>query len=507
MINGDVPDDRLRAVRECRFRHPLTEPDSDLAECDVLRCLAGPEPVIDPLVTTQVCMACRSAASPGSPMRNPVIASRLHELTTSPKVQPRDESQVADLCLLREYSLQHLERRAQDGSAIEGADEQAGKPSEDIDQPTHRYRGSRWPHIGMIGLNTPTGLGYQCRDITERLPAVDWLIPSTCGPQLPRSKRIESQMQFIPPMPTERNLRQLMESYEWLLFVETPIYPGVTRLAKQMGLLVACVCNWEWTCPVTLDWLHDVDLMICPTLHSHQVMRHWRDRFGFPWQLSMLPWPIRWQRFRFRPRTTCQRFVFVNGTGGCRGRRLDQSPTPYRRKGAEVLFEAARLVPSIPIIVYSQTSELPPVPDNVEIRRPPDDNRQLYEDGDICVQPSHWEGLGLPLLECQAAGMPLLTTNAAPMCEHNPLDCFAVDRTEMTTLQGVAPVAANIMRPEAIAAQLEQWFKRDIAEASVAARNYVAKKHDWKKARSVLRTAFRSTTLRHLRETDANAVL
>ena len=43
--------------------------------------------------------------------------------------------------------------------------------------------------------------------------------------------------------------------------------------------------------------------------------------------------------------------------------------------------------------------------------------RDLYQRADVVVLPSRWESIGLPLLEAQAAGRPVITTDAPPMNE------------------------------------------------------------------------------------------
>ncbi|MCA9137826.1 MAG: glycosyltransferase [Planctomycetales bacterium] len=265
--------------------------------------------------------------------------------------------------------------------------------------------------------------------------------------------------------------------------MENPLIDGIANLAKQCGVRVAAVCNWEWTCPLELSWLRDVDLMICPTLHALRIMNDWKLRYGFAWQVLMVPWPIDVARFKFRLRTRCEKFVFVNGTGGVRARRGDGSLTDYRRKGVEIVFAAARGAADVPIIVYSQTTDIPSPPPNVEVRQPPSDNRLLYNDGDVCVQPSHWEGVGMQLLECQAAGMPLVTTDAAPMNEHQPLVAMPVRGRESVQLVGRAWFESCQVDPADLAGAMRQLKGKDIGRESQKARQFIEQSHCWDSAR------------------------
>jgi glycosyltransferase involved in cell wall biosynthesis len=248
-----------------------------------------------------------------------------------------------------------------------------------------------------------------------------------------------------------------------------------------MQIGVACVPNWEWLGP-RLDWLPFVELMICPTRHTQALLDDWRRRYGFGWESRLVPWPVDADRFRFVPRRRCERFVFANGWGGGPGYRLDGSKTPYGRKGMELILEAARRAPHLRFLVYSQMRERPRVPRNVELRPAPDDNRRLYDDGDVCVQPSHFEGLGLQLLECQAAGMPLVTTDAAPMNEYEPLATVRVARSEVIQFHHDQPVTSHLMESDDLVRVLDGLVGTDISEASRRAREFIEREHSWERA-------------------------
>src|SRR5262249_33492655 len=151
--------------------------------------------------------------------------------------------------------------------------------------------------------------------------------------------------------------------------------------ARRLGVRVACVPDWEWLHPC-MEWLNDVDLMLCPTRYTAGLLSGWTQRFGFTWRIECVPWPVDVERFRYRQRLRCRRFVFAAGTGGAQAVRPDGAGT-LRRKGLEVLIESARRIPEIPIIVYADPAGLASPPPNVELRPPPADNTRLYRDGDV----------------------------------------------------------------------------------------------------------------------------
>ena len=293
-------------------------------------------------------------------------------------------------------------------------------------------------------------------------------------------------MGHVPRNIKRKHVRSWLAGLDWVLFVELPSIAELPQIAHDLGVSVACVPNWEYA-DLEREWLNHVDAMICPTTYTYELIRDWKCRFGFDWEVVHVPWPVDTGRFRFRHRTRCRRFLFVNGTGGSPARRPNGTFTEYRRKGCDVLFQAAAKIPRVPLIVYSQRHDVPPPPRNVELRKAPWRNEQLYEDGDVCVQPSHWEGLGLQLLECQSAGLPLVTTDAPPMNEYLPLSAVPVAETELVSVYGSHPITANRVAPADLAETLEALYETDIAEASERARAFVLREHSWERARRLLR--------------------
>ncbi len=151
-----------------------------------------------------------------------------------------------------------------------------------------------------------------------------------------------------------------------------------------------------------------------------------------------------------------------------------------------MIAEAARLAPDVPILVRSQTDQLPPLPPNVEVVIGDMlDPANLYDEGDVCLQPSRWEGLGLSLLECQARGLPLVTADASPMNEHRP---FRVARSYVTEarLYGRRGVPSHEVDPVDLARIMCELHGSDISKASLEARRYVESCHSWPSARTQL---------------------
>ncbi len=338
--------------------------------------------------------------------------------------------------------------------------------------------------VGLVGWNTASGLGYVNRELATHYPIERWLAPQhPCFPSLEPLRVCRTDL--VPAQLDSRHLYDWLRGLDWVLFAELPYLERLAQHARERYVRVACIPMWEWLHP-QLDWLNYVDVMLCPTRFTFDRLTDWKRRHGFCWDVVELPWPIDASRFAFRQRRTCERLLFINGTGGGRGTRADGTETGYHRKGAELVAEAARLLPDVPFIWYSQTDDLPPLPPNVRRRPTPADSTRLYDEGDVCVQPSTWEGIGLQLLECQAAGMPLVTTEAAPMNEFQPLRTVRATHVEQVRVFGSAPISSHVVSPTDLAATLRLLLGTDLTEASRSARRFVERQHSWSRAKAIL---------------------
>ncbi len=272
-------------------------------------------------------------------------------------------------------------------------------------------------------------------------------------------------------------LDEFLSGLDWVLFFEQPWSTEILKRARERHVRVACVPMWEFLDELA-PWLSYVDLMIAPTRWCRELLPQWRERLGLAWEEAYLPWPIDIRRFPFTRRETCRRFLFVNGKGGCR--ETDRSRESWNgRKGAGIVADAARRVLEVPIIVVSQTENLPTFPANVDVRVGDlAEASELYREGDVCIQPSRWEGIGLPLLECQASGLPLVTTDAPPMNEHEPLRRLPGTRSR-GRVWGLRTIPITEVDADALARVLRELHGADISEASLAARSFVESQHSW----------------------------
>lgn len=361
-------------------------------------------------------------------------------------------------------------------------------PVSSVDQISGWRESSKKSRVGLMGCNVATGLGYQNRDLVRQGLISKWVVPEHPEPlgfhqiDLPDDKILCLSEERI----NENELREWCKELDWLLFIESPRIPVLVRIAAHAGAGIACVANWEWLQP-EMDWLSFVDVMFCPTRQTETMLKDWKERYGFGWKVVYLPWPIDAERFKFRQRKTCESFLYVNGWGGSWLSYPNGGPVAYRRKGLDTILETAHIAPDLRFVIKSQ--EAPPtegLPDNITWLGAEKDNGSLYDFGDVCVQPSRFEGLGLPLLECQAAGLPLVTTNAPPMNEHNPLKTVPTEGFEIVST-GPGPIAAHIVSSHSLVDTLRSIVGMRIESESDAAREYILKEHSWTAAIQTLK--------------------
>ena len=435
-------------------------------------------------VNNDICQDCCRYPLPSGPCLNPVVASLVFAAANKipTDVETLKTSDLVELEQIKQFAKSHLPMSRTDAEALESelachrSDGNQRKVRHEISaspiKPSNRREKLR---IGLVGYNSGYGLNYLNRDIAFHLGIDRWLSPTRDTSKALAGWRIDTVAR---PM-SQIELAAWMKGLDVVLFVENPLYFKLTSVAKQLGIRVVCVPMWEWLHP-GMDWLKDVDLMLCPTRHTEDILSAWKSKFRFEWNVDYISWPVDQTRLQFRQRWFCRNFVYIHGSGGAIGATRNADYREFRRKGFDVLVSAARLIPHIPITVYAFDKNLPDdLPPNLKIRPQPDDNTVLYRNGDVCVLPSHWEGLGLPLLECQAAGMPLVTTDAAPMNEHNPWKRIPVYRQDMAGVSRDIFIPYARIQPEQLAKLMQNIYGRFIGIASWKARRFIEREHNW----------------------------
>jgi len=340
-------------------------------------------------------------------------------------------------------------------------------------------------NIGAVGWAVKTGIGYELKDMWDLGLLTKWLIPE--HPKLgidagmapanaTRCRVLKSKSTFM----------SFLKDLDVLLIIERPLLTDFDMVAEAIRrhCLVVCLPHMEWLPrPHQAPWVRYVHGMWAPTgwtqSQLQEVAKQARAR-GWACKWEQHIWGGRWgvnlKRFPFTSRVRCERFLFCNGWGGF-----------GNRKGINVVVDAARLVPDIPIVLRTQ-KELGSLPTNIQTLQSTENPAELYSVGDIFLAPSRWEGVGLQLYEAQACGLPVFTTNGPPMHECRPLERIQF-KTGSDRLHDRMVVAYEA-EPQHLADLMRAWYGQPIKHQSEAARINMEKFCDLEQTFVEMRTRF-----------------
>ena len=261
---------------------------------------------------------------------------------------------------------------------------------------------SKW---AVVGFKDDTGIGRMTQDIQNVLGVGHHLVAPS---ERMQTKPIDPAREFLmSTQMTRPQLQEKMEGLEGIICLERLHWNDhLVPAAKQLGLKTVCVPMWEWFRGTDESW-QDADLFICPNRKALEVLRHYGFKnavqLAWPLDLSQLP-----QRKIEGPAQT-----FVHNAG-----LIDHDD----RKGTHCVVKAFSKVhdPGLRLILRAQKKPDLPINDpRIDLRIGNlEDPAELYEEGEVAIQPSRMEGLGFMVLEPVCCGMPVITTAAAPMDEY-----------------------------------------------------------------------------------------
>lgn len=324
---------------------------------------------------------------------------------------------------------------------------------------------------------------------TMRLALVGWAADSGVGRELIDSSRhLPVSAAFVLSNPTKPTRRDL---------VKVPVYySSGQNLNHEMGVFLDrykpdTILTWEvpgaWSFPeiwekAGIRWVH---------------MVHW-DWFNIDkgvWKLAaallapnrmcqeelekrkldsvLLPVPIDTGRFQFRLREKADHFISVYAYGG-----------QHDRRSLPEIFACWNLLePPQRLTVFAQKRPpeldgLGPVPGIEVMLGNAPDPWMLYDFGDVAVQPSRYEGVGVSMLEAQACGVPVIAVDAPPMNEVAPDLLVSVREKTEVEIYG-KKIFSHVPHSAALRAQIESLSGKSIREFSMAARKRVEQEYSW----------------------------
>ena len=339
----------------------------------------------------------------------------------------------------------------------------------------------------LVGWNTAQGIGYINRGIAKHLNPETWIIPKhPTFSELPDTNGHQNVLRCSVDEDADI-VGEMVKGKSWALFVELPFIRNFAGIARNHGVQVACIPMWEWL-HEKLDWIKYVDVFLCPTKYTYDMLTDWKRKMGAAWRVEYTPCPVDTDELKFVQRGVCRQFLFNNGNGGGSAR-MGFNTRSGPRKGLDIVIAAAKRVPDIEILIRTQNKNIPQLPDNVTLIDEVESYTELYGVGDVAVQPSRYEGVGLQALESQACGLPLISTNHAPMNEFNLIGKVK-GRIFNGSVYGDRVIQCVEPSPESLADEMRKVYDKDISRHSLAARKFIEDNHSWDvvgpKIRSIL---------------------
>jgi len=312
--------------------------------------------------------------------------------------------------------------------------------------------------IGSIVFCTEQGLGLLARDFYENRILSDVAII--------RHSTRTNHYEWYPDAPRvggAGSSKEFVEKMDAVLFFETPFYWELIPFCRERNIPTILMTMYECT-PYPLPYVPDYYLT-----PSALDAREFPDNSRFIRVPVDVPWRLRLQ---------AKTFVHNAGNGGLRG-----------RNGTRELLQAVKFIKSdMRLIVRAQGSWVKNLAkdcgcdkdERVTIHGDSIPREQLYEDGDVFVFPEKFNGLSLPLQEAFASGMVCMCGDRFPMNRWLPRAPLIPvhEMSELRLSRRFRPIDSAVFRPEDIAANIDEWYGRDIESLSRAGLQF-AERNSW----------------------------
>lgn len=259
--------------------------------------------------------------------------------------------------------------------------------------------------LGLLAWWTPTGLGYQTRDLHDHLhPARTLVIDLSDRKGMPAHQGWFPDAMVTPCPPSDADCRRFLDGLDVVICCETPMNYSLFTLARERGVRTILQANFEF-----LDYANDVSLPRPTVLALPSPWnRHRYDTGRFP-NLWDLPVPTDPTRFPQRAITEAKTFLHIAGR-----------PAAQDRNGTYTYLEVADRCRDLEarwvLTIQQPTQEITRRANQagVEIITNPTDPADLYAEGDILILPRRYGGLCLPANEALQTGMPVVMPDIDP---------------------------------------------------------------------------------------------
>lgn len=313
-------------------------------------------------------------------------------------------------------------------------------------------------NVGSIGYDCHSGLAHLLRAF-HREGVVNRVL-------IVPHRHYRRHPEWYPDAFSIRTADQFLDGLDVLLLFENAWHWSVAKEAKEKGIRIILIPNYEYTPhPIPVE----PDLVLCASLLDV-------DLYSERYKTAFLPIPA--EGGTWRKRTKAVEFIHNAGHG-----QHDYA------KGTPEILEAMRLVKSpVRLLCRGQPGErrirelfqknrdMP----NVEFVLDDVPDGELYARGDVFLYAEQYNGMSLPLQEAHAAGMLVMTTNRYPANTWLPNDPLIPVKgyRRYRVGSGYLEFDRAIIDPVDIAATIDTWYGQDISLLSMAGKQW-AERCSW----------------------------
>lgn len=287
--------------------------------------------------------------------------------------------------------------------------------------------------LGLISYKNHSGLGVIAANFRKWLPlASQFVIKHPVKDAPGETYDIGIPHTFGDLEPTIDQLNEYLDvcKPEVVIVIETPFNFDFFQIMYDRGIKVVLIPMIDSVgVEKFIPYEKYIDLVINFTKVGQKIYaEHWP---GGNINGIHLPYPIDTEYFCLLGGETEFTFVHSSGWGGS-----------HYRKSTDLVFTAFQQLShkykDITMLVNSQCgeqehSQLRNVERVTIQRKDLPEAIDSYRNGPVCIFPSRREGLGLPILEAMACGLPVITTDAPPMNEWFPEDYSLLVKVQCQT--------------------------------------------------------------------------
>jgi glycosyltransferase involved in cell wall biosynthesis len=322
--------------------------------------------------------------------------------------------------------------------------------------------------ISVVGWGGDSGVGRELIDACRNLPIVSAFVLD--NPSKPTRRDLLTVPYFLSRGAGESEMEEFLNLHrpDTILTWEVPGSWRFPELWRKRGIRWVHVAHWDWFASSHMDTWRLANL-VSPNRMCEASLKE----LGLG--STYLPVPIDTKRLKFKPRKKAETFISIYGFGGMNDRRsLSEIAQAWRTLASP---------PKLLILAQKEPSEINgPIPmAELSVQNVPEPSN-LYDLGDVAVQPSRYEGVGVSLLEAQARGMPVISTDAPPMNEIVRDLLVPVERTLDIQIMGKS-LPSFVPSAKGLAALVASIQGSDILHLSRRAREMVVNKFSWEALR------------------------